>query len=132
MTEQLQIGNQTFTLTFEDRKQYLFAHVEGPEDSLDISLKIWQELSKHCRARGHKKLLVEEDLGTQLSEYEMFELASRIVSLGFGGIKVAFVDAETDHHADNLFGETVARNRGFNIRVFIDQKSAIEYLLPED
>jgi hypothetical protein len=132
MSETLTIGGETYALKFEAREHYLAASVSGPRDSLDISLEIWSQLAKHCQARGYDRLLVEENLGTQLSEYEMFELASRLPAHGFGGIKVALIDAECDHKDGNRFGETVARNRGMDIQVCRDIDQAEAFLLSEE
>ena len=62
----------------------------------------------------------------QLNTVERFEYASRIAEL-FRGFKVAFVVNKSLRDPD-LFGETVAVNRGANIRVLSTLAGAYDWL----
>ena len=70
----------SYRIRFEDRKRYLYAYVCGQE-SLQTSLSYLAEaVQETCRA-GHDRLLIEEDLQGQLTDTEMYELASRFFRL---------------------------------------------------
>jgi hypothetical protein len=43
--------------------------------------------------------------------------------------KLAIVDVNEDSRKDNLFTETVAVNRGYNVKIFDNENDAKEWLL---
>jgi hypothetical protein len=118
-----------YELTVESRPEYLYAYVKGEEDSVSIDRRYLSEVASQCRARRCDKVLIEEDLRTQLSMSEMFDVASWISKLGLQGVKIAFVDRHPDHRPGNLFGETVAVNRGVWVKVCDSVAQAEDYLL---
>ncbi len=107
-----------YRLEFELRDHYLVARVSGDADSVAISLAYWAEIGVECRARGAGRVLVIEELKQKPTAFEVFEVASRLREVGMGGIAIAFVDTELDQLPENLFGETVATNRGILGKVF--------------
>lgn len=107
-----------YHLTFEPRPHYLVARVSGEADSVAISLAYWAEVAAECRARGMARVLVIEELKQKPTPFEVFEVASRLREVGMGGIVIAFVDTDLDQLPENLFGETVATNRGLVGKVF--------------
>lgn len=117
-----------FRLEIEVRAGYIYAYVEGSKDSLEISINYWKRLFEECAEKGIPRLLVEENLGENLSAAETFSLASELPKLAKGPVKVAFVDRFTDHDDLNQFGEMVASNRGLRVRVFPDAAEAERWL----
>ena len=58
-------------------------------------------------------------------------LLTGIVALGFANIRIAFVDRNADELPMMQFGETVARNRGIDGRVFANEADAEAWLMAE-
>lgn len=108
-----------YSISYEDRKGYLYASVYGIADSLSVSKAYWTDIISETLKRQTTRLLVEESFKTQISTIEMYELAGYIAELAYGkGLRIAFIDKETEHNSLNLFGETVAKNRGTSGKLF--------------
>ena len=120
--------NERATIRFEDRGEYLYAYVTGPKDSQEISIDYWQRVIDECRKRDFKKLLIEEDLPNQATTVEIFNMIKALAEMITFPLKIAFYDREAEHLDLNLFGETVAVNRGVDGRVFPDLEDAVNWL----
>jgi hypothetical protein len=120
-----------YRLTFQEFPGYLYAFVEGEQDSYDISRCFWQEIADRTLATGSKRVLIEENIEMSVSFADVFRLASELPSMNFGGARIAFVDRFLDHNEINEFGELVAVNRGFNGAVFNDIETARLWLLDD-
>ena len=121
-------NTKAFEIQYQECEGYLYAMVSGKKDSVDVSLKFWQEVIDESRQRGFGAILVEEDFPNQLSPTEIFNITSAIPKMGSTGLKIAFVDLEAAHSELNLFGETIAVNRGVFGQVFPTRKEAAEWL----
>jgi len=128
MTSKLE-ETKPYVIKFEDRADYLYAYAQAPKDSYEISLDFWTQIALRCKENGFSKVLVEEDFGTDNSTIDMYELVSQGHQIGLTGVKIAFVDRHLTQIDNNLFGETVARNRGLFAKVFTDIKKAEAWLL---
>jgi len=125
-------SSKPYTITFEQREGYLYARVEGPFDSYEISNAYWQEVAEECQKTQNRKLLLDERLDSVMpSMTEVFQGASERCHMGLAGIKIAFVDSLSDHHEFNLFGELVATNRGLYCKVFNNLKQGENWLLAD-
>jgi hypothetical protein len=121
-----------YRITFENRPEYLYALVEGERDSYEISRQFWSEIAAECERVRPKRLLVEEDLKQQLpSIADTYQGAAERPDMGLVGIRIAFFDVHPDQHEQNQFGELVARNRGINMKVFVDRDEAVRWLLAD-
>jgi hypothetical protein len=116
-----------YTLTFEERPDYLYARVEGEHDSYEISRDFWIEIASECEIRGTRKLLVEENIPEVVSVSDMYAIASELPDR-FLEVSIAFVDPYADQAELNSFGELVAQNRGVRGRFFADVASADKWL----
>lgn len=122
-------SEKLYNLTFEDRTGYLYAFVDGENDSAEVTTLYWREILARCSENDTRKLLVEEDLPGNPSETEVYHLASALSKLGFQRIKIAFVDRHLDQQELNRFAELVAVNRGVNGRIFNNAHEAEKWLL---
>ncbi len=120
---------KSYTIRFEHRAGYLYAYGHALKDSFDTSVGFWTDIAAYCKDNKFTKVLVEEDFATDNSMIDMYEIVSQAHKLGFTGIKIAFVDRHPDQMKTNLFGETVALNRGLIAKVFSGAKEAEEWLL---
>lgn len=121
--------SKPYQITFEFRHEYLYVYVAGMRDSYEISRQYWQEVADICAEKKIKKNLIEEDIPELVSMTEVYRLASEIPTMGFFGIRVAFVDRYTEQHDLNQFGELVAVNRGLYGKLFNDITEAEKWLL---
>ena len=117
------------TVEFEERDKYLYALISGTEETIDDSYDCWVEIARRSQASGYTKVLIEEDLPTQISVVDLHALAELIPKMGFEGLKLAFVDRHADQFAANQYAEQVATNRGMNGRVFLTVEEAESWLL---
>ena len=117
-----------FQIQYQNCEGYLYAFISGEQDSLESALKYWQRIINECHERRFHALLVEENFPNQISTAEMFQLTSAISEMGSRGLKIAFVDKNAAHNELNLFGETVAVNRGVSGRVCTSREEAAAWL----
>ena len=121
-------GTETFEIQYQECEGYLHAFIKGKKDSVAAALEYWQCVIDECKRRGFNALLVEEAFPNQLSIMDMFTVTRAIPRMGSIGLKIAFVDRETEHSELNLFGESVAVNRGVFGRVFPTLEEAAAWL----
>lgn len=129
MTAQDTNRAKLYTLRFEERGEYLYAFVKGEKDSYEISRRYWKEVADECHRLKCQKVLIEEDINDEMSTTEMYQFTSEIMSIGYSGVRVAFVDRYFNQRELNKFGELVATNRGFLGKVFDDAEEAEKWLL---
>lgn len=123
------VMNKPYRIEFEERPGYLYAHVSGERDSLEISLGFWREIAAECRRSEARRVLIEEDIKECVSMLEMYQIGAEIPRLGFENVLVAFVDPYLEQQELNRFGETVASNRGLRGKFFNDAHEAEKWLL---
>lgn len=122
-------SQEPYHITFEHCDGYLHVYVGGEEDSMEISLAYWTDIATYCEEHGFSKILVEEDFKTDNSILDTYEFISQADISDFVKIKIAFMDRHPEQANTNLFGETVARNRGIQARIFTDLQEAAQWLL---
>ena len=120
----------SYSLTFEHRPYYLVAIVEGPEDSLGISLAYWAEIAVECRRHHVSRLLVIEKLKTQSSPEDASVVIAALQNLGFGDIRIAFVDT-TESVDVMVHAELESRRAGLVAHVFGNELMATRWLLAD-
>lgn len=120
-----------YELKFEERPGYTRAHVRGERDSVAISLAYWTEIARHCHEHDVRGVLVIEEIAQRAAVLDIYEVAAGLVALGFSDIRIAFVDRNADELPMMQFGETVARNRGIDGRVFANEADAEAWLAHE-
>ncbi len=121
--------SKLYNIEFVDRTDYLYAYVSGDKDSLDISRQYWREIADECRRTKKSKVLIVEDIKESVSTTETYQIASEISSMGFAGIKIAFIDQHIEQQELNEFGELVSTNRGLNVKLFNKVEEAEKWLL---
>jgi hypothetical protein len=105
-------------LRLELRPTYLYAHVEGPTDSMAISVAYWSAIARECRTHGFTRLLVVENLRKAATSFETFEIVDALVGMGFRDIRIAFVDLLVEEQPMMEYAEFLAHERGIEGRVF--------------
>ena len=120
----------SYSLTFDHHPGYLSVLVEGPEDTLSISLAYWAEIAAHCRRHAVSRLLVLEKLATRSTSEDASVLIAELPRMGLGDIRIAFVDTEESVDLMVHF-ELEGRKAGLVGHVFGNEAAAVEWLLAD-
>jgi hypothetical protein len=119
----------SFQVEYQKRRGYLYVHVFG-DRSLEAVLTLTKELTEKAIELQFQRLLVDvRDLKGWLPPVDTYEIVNRefVKYRGKGIGKVAILDREYPDARGN-FLETAAQNRGFNLRVHTQLKTAILWL----
>jgi hypothetical protein len=118
----------TFKLEIQPKKDYLHIKVTG-ENCFETVSAYLDKILEECQARNCNKVLVEEHLdGPRLVFSEIYEVASESSLKAFGKIHaMAIVDLNAEDDS-MLFGELIARNRAFPVRVLKTVREAEVWL----
>ena len=115
-------------LSLEDRTDHLFARVTARFDSLALALAYWTEIAQECRRRGHDQVLVVRNVRVSAGRSDTFQIAGALRDLGYGRVRVAYVDQSPDAHASAAFGESIALQRGVEAQSFPTVERAQSWL----
>ncbi len=117
-------------LRIELRGAYLHATVSGDNTPQDVR-EYLAEVREACRAAECPRVLIEENLaGVGLGFMDVFTIAASAPQGARGAVRrIAYLDVNPDHAAERMrFAESVAVNRGVNVRVFTDRGEAERWL----
>jgi hypothetical protein len=120
------MNNSTFNFEFEHRGTYLYAHLTG-EDSFAASLDYWNQMADKVRELKLNKLLVHEKMTGTVSEGEMFDLVSDLLTVSTA-LQVAVYDENCGDQDINQLGQLIASNRGIDIMIFQSLEDAETWL----
>ena len=118
-----------YHLTITERGSYLHAAVSGP-NTRENALRFLKEAYEACVARGKTSVLLEMALtGPSLDTSSIFAVIAERSGDGAKLRRIAYVDlSEARDDGKARFAETVAVNRGVNVRFFRDVAEAQKWL----
>lgn len=118
------------SLKFEPREGYLFARATGIRTHHSVA-SLTETIFEKAVELGLSKLLVDvSDLEGTLSVLDSYSLVTAVFKpIRWRGITKAAVVDGSGSRIQMAFSELVARNRGYNYRIFNDEEEAIEWLL---
>lgn len=122
----------TYELQVEDRNEYLYARPIGIRTRETVSA-IATEMLGACIENGNTRVMIDvRQLEGRLRTMDSFSIVTEDFPKmrGKGVYQAAVVDRQVSR-ARGWFFETVARNRGFNLRLFADQDTAHKWLIGE-
>ena len=121
----------SYEFTAQERPGYVHARVVGdrtPENARRFLLETYRA----CVAAGKECVLLEIRFrGPSLDVPSIFEVISKGSPDGMRMRKIAYVDATTEDPSKARFAETVAKNRGVNVRLFSGVDEAARWLEDE-
>jgi hypothetical protein len=119
----------SYTITFVQKKDYLHARIDADSTREDI-FKSLTEIQQTCLKYKYRKVLIEENfIGPTISTIDIFSIIDQISPTISPDIQqIAFVDVSQRHVEIIRFAETVAVNRGVNIKLFTDIKIAEQWI----
>lgn len=117
-----------YLLTAEERHGYLYARVVGPRTA-ENAQRFLKEAYEECVRRDLAALLLEMGLtGPPLDMASVFRVIASRASDGAKLKRIAYIEPAPSDIPSALFAETVANNRGVNVRLFKDLDAADRWL----
>ena len=114
-----------FRIEYQRDGGLLRAHVTGVNGTLETTLDYWMALAGEVRRMAPAALLVVDDMEGEPPPPEQLEVfVHAMVGMGFEGIRVAYVEGHASQIAQVEVGEILARECGFDVRVFGDERGA--------
>lgn len=118
----------SYLLTITEHPSFLHAKVTGTNNA-ENALRFLEEAYAACMQRGQSAVLLEMDLsGPSLESASIFRVIAQRSADGAKLRKIAYVDKSERGPEKVKFAETVAINRGVNVRLFPDVESATRWL----
>ena len=122
-----------YRLAFDREPAYLHVKVTG-DNSPESVHGYMEDVQRECSRAGIAGILIEENLrGPSISLADVFVVVSEGSRKMPPGLrKIAYVDLNREHDLSLMrFAETVAVNRGVNVRLCRSVEEAKEWLLEE-
>lgn len=114
-----------FRIDYTREGDVLRAHVTGVNGTLETTVAYWTALAAELQRDPPAALLVVDDMeGEPPPPDQLEQFVQAMVGLGFEGVRVAYVEAHADQIPQVEVGEILARERGFEVRVFGDEQAA--------
>ena len=118
----------SYQLTIEERPTYIYARVDGDLDAAN-ALRFLEEAYVACVRTGRSSLLLDMQLqGPDLNTTNVYEVISQRAADGTKLRRIAYVPFQRDDRSMAYFAETVAINRGVNVRLFESVAAAERWL----
>ena len=115
----------TFRIEYGREGELLRAHVTGINGTLETTVACWMALASELARNPSRALLVLDEMeGEPPPPEQLAEFVGAMVGMGFEGVRVAYVEAHAGHIAEVEFGEILAREKGFDARVFGNETDA--------
>ena len=113
----------------EERPGYVHAIARG-ERTAENTLRALQDVGAACRRLDRGEVLLEMALsGPSLDMTSILKVISERSQAGTRLRKIAYFERSPDKPGRAGFAETVAINRGVNVRLFNERDAAIRWLL---
>ena len=107
-----------YQLTIEERPTYVYARVDGDLTPAN-ALRFLEDAHAACVKSGRDSLLMDMQLhGPSLPTTAIYEVISQRAADGSKLRKIAYVPYDGGDPSMAQFAETVAINRGVNVRIF--------------
>jgi hypothetical protein len=115
-----------FRIAYGRDGDVLRAHVAGVNGTLETTLAYWTALAEEVRREPvPRALLVVDDMeGDPPPPEQLAQFVQAMVGMGFEGVRVAYVEAHAHQIPEVEHAEILARERGFDVRVFGDEQAA--------
>jgi hypothetical protein len=124
----MNLADKPYQLTFEQRPQYLYAHIHTDAITMQSEIEYLEDLVQHCHAVQCRRILLKRDIPTMLSTTDLYFATAHFASI-ISGLRVAVVNPHAVNDKGSMFAEVVGRNRGALIKMFKDEAEAEQWLL---
>ena len=118
-----------YRLTIEKHPTYLHAKGEGPRTAENV-LRYFRETHEACMSTGILDVLMDMGFsGPGFDFSTIFAVISERAPLGMKLRRVAYVESSPEQAPRAEFAETIAVNRGVNVKLFPSIEAARKWLL---
>lgn len=118
-----------FRIDYSRDGDLLRAHVTGVNGTLETTLACWMSLAAELQRERPGALLVVDDMeGDPPPPEQLAQFVQAMVGMGFEGVRVAYVEAHAQQIPEVEYGEILAREQGFDARVFGNEVDARVWL----
>jgi len=119
----------SYHLSIEEHPAYVHARATG-DMTPENALRFLVEANGACTARGKRRLLLEFAFtGPSLNGGSIYDIVSARSSHAAVFERIAYVDVSGERNSEHKrFAETIARNRGVNVRLFPSLEEARQWL----
>ena len=119
----------SFSIDYHRQGSLLRAHVTGVNGTLETTMAYWMSMAEEVRREPPRSLLVVDDMeGDPPPPEQLAQFVQAMVGLGFEGVRVAYVEAHAQQIPEVEHGEILAREQGFDARVFGNETDAALWL----
>jgi hypothetical protein len=122
-----------YTFTIEEKREYIRVEVFGerrPGKALEDIQLVWTRVTETMRAKKINKLLAILHLTGKASTVGGYNTVQTADDFGWmRNDRVALVATTEESYQINAFVETVAVNRGYQLKVFDNEPEAHDWLL---
>lgn len=123
------VSTRLFRISFTREHGHLRAGVSGYGGSLEANVAYWNAIAEEVReARPLSLLVVDQMDGGAMPAGQSQQFIDTVAGRGFEDIRIAFVEAHFDQLAQAEVVEILAREKGFNVRVFANEMDAAVWL----
>ena len=117
-----------YHLKIEERPTYVYARADGDLNA-ENALRFLEQAYAACVKSGRAALLLDMQLhGPKMPTTSVYEVISQRAADGSKLGKIAYVPYAGDDRSTAYFAETVAMNRGVNVRLFESVAAAERWL----
>ena len=111
-----------YDVKIEEKEEYLRVEVEGTRiigREVDDSIDVWIQIAEICKTKNINYILAILNITGKMPRTASFNIGNLAEKFGWSrGFKLAVVTKDEYSMKANLFTETVAVNRGFNVKIF--------------
>jgi hypothetical protein len=118
-----------YEIKFVHHPEYLYTHVSAEGLTLHTSHDLWAEVAAELRLVSFNKVFFSVDISKQGNLLDVFQAASGLSGMGFGGVRIAFVNPNPTHYNNTKFAEIVGDNKEIYGKIFQDACEAKSWLL---
>lgn len=123
------MAEPTFRIEYQRDGGMLRARFSGDNSALDTLIACWMALAEELRRDPVAALLVVDEMrGASPDPGELAQFVQSMIGLGFEGVRVAYVEAYALQVPEAEVGEILAREQGFEVRVFGNEAAAAVWL----
>ena len=120
-------------INIQEFEDYIRVDVSGSRTrgrEVEEATDLMRRIVEVCRASGIYRILSVSRVSGQIPTVDAYQLAGKPEEFGWSrGFKLAVVDLNEKSRETTLFSETVSVNRGFDTKVFDNEKEAKKWLL---
>ncbi len=118
-----------FSITYTQEPEGLRAHVVGVNGNLLVTLAYWQQIAGEVARRGSTRLLVVDDMaGDPPPPDDLLRFITTMQDSPLQHVRIAYVEAHVEQMPQIEAAELMAREHGFEAKVFSEEAPARVWL----